>query len=132
MRYTCGRVLVGMRERNPRLHFDSALAVARAQRELQNLSAFDRRRLEHTFNVLALTFPREPMQLAYAAVTADDPYLRGVALEYLDATLPADLREGLSPHLEPGKKPRSQNHRADGRSRVVRRLLLERLRSEDE
>jgi ATP/ADP translocase len=100
VRYVCGRVLVGMRERNPSLHFDSALAIARAQRELENPAAFDPRRLEHAFNVLALTFPREPMQLAYAALTAEDPYLRGVALEYLDATLPADLREALSIHLE--------------------------------
>ncbi|MDB4997419.1 MAG: putative rane protein [Myxococcaceae bacterium] len=105
VRYTCGHVLVGMRERNPALHFDSALAIARARRELQNPAAFDRRRVEHAFNVLALTFPREPMQLAYAALTADDPYLRGVALEYLDATLPADLREALSLHLEIAPMP---------------------------
>jgi hypothetical protein len=100
VRHIAGRVLAGMRERNPALHFDSTAAIARAHRELESPAAFDVRRLEHTFNVLSLTFPREPMQLAYAALTADDPYLRGVALEYLDATLPADLREALALHVE--------------------------------
>jgi hypothetical protein len=44
----------------------------------------DARKLEHAFNVLSLTFPREAMQLAYGAVVARDPFLRGVALEYLE------------------------------------------------
>ena len=70
--------------------------------------AFDARKLEHVFNVLSLVFPREAMQLAYGAVTARDAFLHGVALEYLDAVLPADLRATLTPRLDsatPRKSP---------------------------
>ena len=103
VRHTCGRVLVSMRENGAELRFDSEAALTRARRELGMASegrAPDARKLEHAFNVLSLTFPREAMQLAYGAVVARDPFLRGVALEYLDAVLPPDLRAALTPRLD--------------------------------
>jgi len=102
VRYACGRVLVGMRERDPDIRYDASAALARARRELERryVGPAETRSLEHAFNVLSLTFPREPMQLAYGALEARDPYLRGVALEYLDAVLPADLRAALTRRLE--------------------------------
>ena len=103
VRYTCGRVLVSMREKGAELRFDPEAALARARRELETASegrARDARKLEHAFNVLSLTFPREAMQLAYGAVVAHDPFLRGVALEYLDAVLPPDLRAAMTPRLD--------------------------------
>jgi hypothetical protein len=104
VRYASGRVLVGMREKRAELRFDPEAALARARRELGTARdglARDARELEHAFNVLSLTFPREAMQLAYGALVGRDPFLRGVALEYLDAVLPADLRASLTLRLDP-------------------------------
>jgi ATP:ADP antiporter, AAA family len=119
VRYTCGRVLVSMRENSAELRFDAEAALARARRELQATSegrARDARQLEHAFNVLSLTFPREPMQLAYGAVVALDPFLRGVALEYLDAVLPADLRAALTPRLDSSAPQKSAAPRPSARA----------------
>jgi len=102
VRCACSRTLLRIRETNSELRFDSAATLARARRELETGReghARDALELEHTFNLLSLTFPREAMQLAYGAVFSHDPFLRGVALEYLDAMLPADLRAALTPRL---------------------------------
>ena len=102
VRCACSRTLLRMRETNSELRFDAAAILARARRELETGReghARDALELEHTFNLLSLTFPREAMQLAYGAVFSHDPFLRGVALEYLDAMLPADLRAALTPRL---------------------------------
>lgn len=57
------------------------------------------RSLEHVFTLLALVYGREPMQLALRALRANDPALRGTALEYLDNVLPASLRDALWPYI---------------------------------
>jgi hypothetical protein len=119
VRYTCGRVLVVMRENSAELRFDAEAALARARRELQAASegpARDARKLEHAFNVLSLAFPREAMQLAFGAVVARDPFLRGVALEYLDAVLPADLRAALTPRLNSATLPKTTAPRPSARA----------------
>jgi hypothetical protein len=102
VRYTCGRVLVTLREQSPTLRFDPAQVHARAARELghRDEGPPDTRSLHHAFNILSLTYPEEPMQLAYGAITADDPALRGIALEYLDVVLPGDLRAALTLRLD--------------------------------
>jgi hypothetical protein len=124
VRYTCGRVLVVMRENSAELRFDPEAALARARRELDAASegrARDARRVEHAFNVLSLTFPREAMQLAYGAVVAHDPFLRGVALEYLDAVLPAELRAALTRRLDSAPPEKTTATRSS--SRVLEDLL---------
>jgi ATP:ADP antiporter, AAA family len=55
--------------------------------------------LRHVFNLLALVFDPEPVDLAYRALVGRDESLRGVALEYLEHVLPADLRAGLWPYV---------------------------------
>jgi ATP:ADP antiporter, AAA family len=57
------------------------------------------RSLEHIFRVLSLSLDREPLDLAYRALYADDPHLRGTALEYLENVLPEPIRERLWPYL---------------------------------
>jgi AAA family ATP:ADP antiporter len=138
VRHTCGRVLVSMRENGAELRFDSEAALARARRELGMASegrAPDARKLEHAFNVLSLTFPREAMQLAYGAVVARDPFLRGVALEYLDAVLPPDLRAALTPRLDSVAPPQAAAPRPSSRalddllkSKETIRLTLDEIR----
>lgn len=58
------------------------------------------RALQHVFTVLALILEREPLQLAYRGLFASDPHVRGTALEYLEATLPTEIRRALWPFLE--------------------------------
>ncbi|WP_437710845.1 hypothetical protein WMF45_37915 [Sorangium sp. So ce448] len=57
------------------------------------------RSLEHVFRVLSLCLDREPLEIAYRALHADDAHLRGTALEYLENVLPAPIRESLWPYL---------------------------------
>ncbi|WP_437764593.1 hypothetical protein WMF27_34530 [Sorangium sp. So ce281] len=57
------------------------------------------RSLEHVFRVLSLCLEREPLEIAYRALHADDAHLRGTALEYLENVLPAPIRESLWPYL---------------------------------
>jgi hypothetical protein len=121
VRYSCGRVLLGMRVKSSELRFDAATAFARARRELASpWSNADRgaREIEHAFNVVSLTLPHEPIQLAYGAVLARDPFLRGVALEYLDTVLPADLRASLATRLE--RQPPAKAGEADASSATKR------------
>jgi ATP:ADP antiporter, AAA family len=57
--------------------------------------------LAHVFRVLGLVLPAEPLLVALRAVQADDPSLRGTALEYLESVLPPDVHAKLWPLLDP-------------------------------
>ncbi|WP_438015633.1 hypothetical protein WMF18_32875 [Sorangium sp. So ce315] len=57
------------------------------------------RSLEHVFRVLSLCLEREPLEIAYRALHADDAHLRGTAIEYLENVLPPSIRESLWPYL---------------------------------
>ncbi len=132
VRYSCGRVLLEMREKSAELRFDAAAAFARARRELASpWSNAERgaREFEHAFNVLSLTLPHEPMQLAYGALLAHDRFLRGVALEYLDTVLPADMCASLSTRLERG--PHANAGSARRPRSTVSTALHDLLRSRD-
>ncbi len=75
------------------------------------LRARANRSLEHVFTLLALTLPRQPLQIAYRGLHTDDPLLRGTALEYLETTLPPEIRKQLWPFLEDtrGKRPETRS-----------------------
>ncbi|HEV8129512.1 MAG TPA: hypothetical protein VGQ14_07630 [Candidatus Eisenbacteria bacterium] len=64
------------------------------------------RSLEHVFTLLALALPREPLRIAFRGLHTDDPFLRGTALEYLESTLPPEIRKALWPHLEDNRPKR--------------------------
>jgi hypothetical protein len=66
------------------------------------------RSLEHVFTLLALALPREPLRIAFRGLYTDDPLLRGTALEYLETTLPPEIRRPLWPFLE-DNRPRRQD-----------------------
>lgn len=70
------------------------------------------RSLEHVFTVLSLALPREPLQVAFRGLHAEDPSLRGTALEYLESILPPHVRDALWPLLE-----EHRFHVQDGRTR---------------
>lgn len=55
--------------------------------------------LEHTFRLLALVLEPEPVRAAFHGIVLDDEKLKSLALEYLEQTLPADVREKLWPFI---------------------------------
>ncbi|HEU4724791.1 MAG TPA: MFS transporter [Candidatus Eisenbacteria bacterium] len=75
------------------------------------LRARANRSLEHVFTLLSLALPRQPLQIAWRGLHTDDPLLRGTALEYLETTLPPDVRKPLWPYLEDTrpKKPETRS-----------------------
>jgi AAA family ATP:ADP antiporter len=104
VRHACARALVELRAKGATLALDADAMLVRARRALA--SDEDPHGLEHAFDLLALAAPSEAIELAYGALHCDDAYLHGVALEYLDVVLPADVRAALAPHL-PSSSPRS-------------------------
>ena len=64
-----------------------ATQQAQAERAQENVT--------HVFALLAAVLPREPLQVAFRGIRADDPSLRGLALEYLDGVLPPAIRAKL-------------------------------------
>jgi hypothetical protein len=82
------------------------------------------RGLAHVFTLLGLALEREPVAIAYRALRATDPGLRGTALEYLEVSLPPDIRELLLPLLGDVKAPPRQRRR--GRKELADELLRSR------
>ena len=78
------------------------------------------RGLQHVFTLLALILPPSPLQLAYRGLHTSDPQVRGTALEYLEATLPAEIRKALWPFLE---VPPSRSPALRSRDEVLHDLL---------
>jgi hypothetical protein len=128
VRYQCGRAMAAIQEANPELRIGQADVLERVLREV-NVSRpvweghrlLDRgdegevsavvdefvrsrssRSLEHVFTLLSLVLPKEPLRIAYRGLHTEDVQLRGTALEYLESTLPAEIRERLWPLLDTG------------------------------
>ncbi len=83
------------------------------------------RSLEHIFTLLALVLPRQPLRIAFKGLHTDDPLLRGTALEYLESSLPPEIRRPLWPYLEDSRARRPE------RSRPPEEVLHELLESSE-
>jgi hypothetical protein len=97
------------------------------------------RSLEHVFTLLSLALPRQPLRIAFKGLHTDDPLLRGTALEYLESSLPPEIRKPLWPFLEDNRPKRAPEVRP--REQVLQELLesnhsivirLEELKRKDE
>ncbi len=75
--------------------------------------------LTHVFTLLSLVLPADAVRIAYAGLQTTDKGLRGTALEYLDATLPPEIRNGLWPFLDASERPRTSRPRDE----IVAELL---------
>jgi hypothetical protein len=71
------------------------------------------RALEHVFTMLALVLPRQPLKIAFRGLHTSDRQLRGTALEYLEASLPEDIRDALWPFLEDSESHRPSQKTAE-------------------
>jgi hypothetical protein len=149
VRYRCGRALARLLAREPGLAVDRDVifdAVRReatlgrhvwdSQRLLDRLEKRDSdcfvdeflrdragRSLEHTFTLLSLVLPREPLQIAFRGLHAGDAMLRGTALEYLESVLPPDVRERLWPYLEPERRSHAAPKPPRDREQVLDDLM---------
>ncbi|HKQ19472.1 MAG TPA: hypothetical protein VJW75_06960, partial [Candidatus Eisenbacteria bacterium] len=132
VRYRSGRALSHLRDIEPSIAIDSREVFAAALREVavetrvwegqRLLDQMDdagwspvvdevirsraNRSLEHVFTILSLAMPREPLQIAFRGLHTDDPLLRGTALEYLETSLPPEIRRRLWPFLEDTRRKR--------------------------
>ena len=132
VRFQCGRSLLAIVEKNPKIRLDKARVFAFVNKEVAvNKEVWENRRLldgleerdsqsflealvkdrasqalAHVFTLLALVLPTEPLRMAFRGLHTDDQGLRGTALEYLECVLPADTRERLWPFLEDRRPPR--------------------------
>jgi AAA family ATP:ADP antiporter len=120
VRYQCSHSIDRMLSRSTGLAVDPARVMAVVDRELsvspqvwQGYRLIDRaegdavpatqeaqaeraqENVTHVFCLLAAVLPREPLQVAFRGIRADDPSLRGLALEYLDGVLPPAIRAKL-------------------------------------
>ena len=123
VRYQSARALAAILEKNPQMQIDRErvydvvlreVTVGRPVWESRRLlegsssdSALDQfvrdragESLSHVFTLLSLVLEREPLQIAFRSLQADDEYLRGTALEYLETVLPQQIRQRLWPFLE--------------------------------
>jgi predicted MFS family arabinose efflux permease len=81
------------------------------------------RGLEHVFTILSLMLDRDPLRMAFRALTAGDEVLRGTALEYLENVLPAEIRDALWPYVTGRRRPARATQRS---AQEVLKDLLER------
>ena len=116
VRFQVSRALEYLHRTHPGLSFDRTLVMDTVERELsvsktiwQGRKLLDQRdgsdtpfayldevvrdraqqSLEHVFSLLAIVLPREPLKVAFRALHGNDRILRGLALEYLETTMPA-------------------------------------------
>jgi hypothetical protein len=98
VRARAARALLALTEKYPALAAPPAAAIAAAERELREGEDSPRVR-EFIFNLLALAFEREAMQIAARGFDSADPWVRGTSLEYLETVLPPALLAALRPRL---------------------------------
>jgi len=121
VRYSCARVLVRMRHRNPHLVIPRQQVYDAISKELkatpeewegrdmelkmdyasdeEDVNPQFNRGLEHVFTLLALTLDPDAVRLTMQAAFSKDLNLRGTALEYLENVLPGYLYNELLTHL---------------------------------
>ncbi len=104
IRYRCAQALVKLREQNAALRLPRQEIIGAALREIET-GRRGGRSLDHVFSILSLLLEREPLVIALRVLRADDPALRGTALEYLDNVLPDPVREKLWPQLGSPERP---------------------------
>jgi len=114
VRFQSGRALAQIQDRVPEIPVDQALITKAVLQELLvDREVWESRRVidagedepvsvssEHVFRLLSLILPREPMRIAYRGLHSGNEHLKGMALEYFDSVLPAEVRRPMRPLLE--------------------------------
>jgi hypothetical protein len=109
VRFQSGRALAQIQDRSPDVPVEQPLIINAVIRELSvDKEVWDTRRVidasehgisnvstEHVFRLLSLILPRDPLKIAYRGLYSGDDHLKGMALEYLESVLPAEVRSVL-------------------------------------
>lgn len=109
IRFRSAHAIGQLRVDHPRLHLDTNRVWAVLATELDvSRDVWERRRVisseaiqdasdkpgeasvEYLFSLLRVLLPREPVSMAYRALSTNDRHLRGTALEYLQTVLPTN------------------------------------------
>ena len=90
VRSSATAALAALHERSPVVRIAREDVLRRVRRELDSGEPVDRQ-LPQLFALLSLTLERGPLQIAWAAMKAQDRSLRGTAMEYLANVLPDDV-----------------------------------------
>jgi ATP:ADP antiporter, AAA family len=96
VRIECGRALDNLRQ-STHEQFDSERVYDAIRDELERTRKPD---LDHVFELIGVVLPRRPVRVALEALEAEDPLLRGLALEYLESALPADIAATLLGYIQ--------------------------------
>jgi hypothetical protein len=99
IRARSAQALLKLTEDHPALAVPSAAPIAAAERQLRSDDR-SRQAREFVFNLFALGFEREPMQIAARASLSKDAWVRGTSIEYLETVLPPQLLKELLPLLD--------------------------------
>jgi hypothetical protein len=99
VRARSAQALLKLTEEHPTLSVPATAAVAAAELQLRS-GEKSRQARELVFNLFALAFEREPMQIAARAFLSTDAWVRGTSLEYLETVLPPSLLTAVRPLLD--------------------------------
>jgi len=109
VRYQLAQGIAAMQRAGVRLPIDNGSWIAAARKELEQPSPLPiNERLDSIFTLLGLAYDFEAVHLARRAMTAEDPKLRGTALEYLENVLPPSVRSELFRALDAEPPPGSR------------------------
>ncbi len=112
--YRCGEGLKRLRQLHPELNFRAEQVRQHVDRALEDmherqdglaqLQASNPHGVHHVFNLLGTLYGSIAMELCFQAFQGGNNTQKGTALEYLDNSLPLDLRDALWPIIAvPGK-----------------------------
>jgi hypothetical protein len=114
VRFRCAEALGRIKTNHPHLPVDHEAIWQAAYREIAQVkqSGYQSTQgvepLRHLFNLFGIIFGTNEMNICYEALRAEDPAIRGTALEYLDNQLPQDVRRPLWPLIAAGQsEPKS-------------------------
>ena len=117
VRYHCGKALAFITKENPEISVSEEGIFAAISRELVawgvrsalraeqehgkrqagggSAQGFWEHKMKHIFDLLSLVLPRAPLLVAYRGYRSQDAVTRGTALEYLETSLPKEVRDAL-------------------------------------
>ncbi len=109
VRFRCAEALTRMKTNHPHLPIDIETIWRVIYREIASLSrtGFELTRgvepLRYLFHLFGIILGPGAMDICYNALQAEDPGIRGTALEYLDNQLPPNVLEPLWPLIAAGR-----------------------------
>jgi HEAT repeat protein len=109
VRFRCAEALARIKTNHPHLSIDTEAIWGVVYREIAYFGRTDFKSsrgvepLLYLFNLFGIILGPGVMDICYNALQAEDPGIRGTALEYLENQLPQNVREPLWPLISSGR-----------------------------